>query len=82
MFATGLVIRIWVIPFSRRGVSFGRIDFPKTKSLQNNPSRRSFEMTAVDAVTPRKSALISFTLDCGSQQLNNFVIIKYEQVTA
>jgi hypothetical protein len=39
-------------------------------------------MTAVDAVTPRKSALISFTLDCGSQQLNNFVIIKYEQVTA
>jgi hypothetical protein len=31
---------------------------------------------------PRKSALISLTLNRGSQQLNNFVIIKYERVTA
>ncbi len=33
-------------------------------------------------MTPRKSPLISLALNCGSQQANNFIIIKYEQVTA
>jgi hypothetical protein len=33
-------------------------------------------------MTPRKSGLIFLALNRGSQQLNNFVIIKYEQVTA
>jgi hypothetical protein len=33
-------------------------------------------------MTPRKSALISLTLNRGSQQLNNLFIIKYEQVAA
>ena len=30
----------------------------------------------------RKRPLTSLTLNCGSQKLNNFVIIKYEQMTA
>jgi len=69
-------------------VSFGGIDLPKTKSLQKSASRTSFpvqnhiEVAEVDAVTPRKSALISLMLNRGSQQLSNFVIIKYERVTA
>jgi hypothetical protein len=33
-------------------------------------------------MTARKSGLIFLALNRGSQQLNNFVIIKYEQVTA
>jgi hypothetical protein len=33
-------------------------------------------------MTPRKSALISLTLNRGSQLMNNFIIIKDERVTA
>jgi len=33
-------------------------------------------------VTPRKSALISLSLNCGSQRLNDIVITKYERATA
>jgi hypothetical protein len=33
-------------------------------------------------VTLRKCDLISFSLDCGSQQLNDFTILKYERVFA
>jgi hypothetical protein len=45
-------------------------------SVQNH-----IEVAAVDAVTPRKSVLISLMLNRGSQQLNNF-IIKYERLAA
>jgi hypothetical protein len=31
---------------------------------------------------PRKGDLISLTFNCGPQQLDYFVLIKYEQVTA
>jgi hypothetical protein len=64
------------------------IDFPKTKRLHDSAGQRSFsiqnliEAGPFDAMTPRKRALISLTLNCGSQKLNNFVIIKYEQMTA
>jgi hypothetical protein len=67
--------------------SFGGIDFPKTKSLENSAGHASFsfqnliETGAFDATTPRKSDLISLTLNRRSQQLNNFIIIKYERVT-
>jgi hypothetical protein len=76
-------------PRRREASHLGGIDFPKTKRLQNNNARRmSFsvqnhiEVAAVDAVTPRKSVLISLTLNRGSQQLNNFIIIKYERLAA
>ena len=68
--------------------SFGGVNLPKTKRLHNGASHRSFSLqnridaSTFEAMTPRKSALISLTLNRGSQQLNNFVIIKYEQVTA
>jgi hypothetical protein len=39
-------------------------------------------IAAVDAVTPRKNALIFLTLNHGPQQPKNFAVIKYEQVTA
>ncbi|MGA7231965.1 MAG: hypothetical protein WBX95_13675, partial [Xanthobacteraceae bacterium] len=40
------------------------------------------EVGAFDAMAPRKSGLIFLPLNGGSQQLNNFVIIKYERLTA
>jgi hypothetical protein len=61
---------------------------PKPEGLNNNSSRAFFsvqnliETRAFDAMTPRKSGLISLALNRGSQQLNNFAVIKYEQVTA
>jgi hypothetical protein len=74
--------------YGEHWVSFWGIDLPKTKSLENSAGHTSFsvqnhiEAAAFDAMTPRKGALISFPLNRGPQQVNNFVVIKYEQVTA
>jgi hypothetical protein len=67
---------------------FRGIDFPKAESVQDSASHGPFsvqnliEASTFDAVAPRKGTLISLPLHRGSQQVNNFVIIKYEQVTA
>jgi hypothetical protein len=75
--------------FGRRSSgSFGGIDFPKSESLQNSASYRSFsvqsliEASAFEAMASGKGALISLALNRHFQKLNNFIIIKYEQVTA
>jgi hypothetical protein len=68
--------------------SFGGIDFPKSENLYNSAGHTSFsfqnliEASAFDAINPRKSGLTSLTFNCGFEQLNNFVVTKYERVTA
>jgi hypothetical protein len=52
--------------------SFWGIYFPKTESFQNSAAHGFFtlqnvtEMGAFEAMTPRKSTLISLSLNCGS----------------
>jgi hypothetical protein len=57
--------------------SFHNIATHWTFPVQNHVQVRAFE-----TVPLRKSDLITLSLNCGSQQLNDFTLVKYELVAA
>jgi hypothetical protein len=67
---------------------FGSVNFLKTESLHHIGTYGSLtrqdlvEMSASEAMTPRKGHLTPLAFNCSSQQLNNLIIIKYERVTS
>jgi hypothetical protein len=67
---------------------FGSVNFLKPKSLDyigayGSLTRQNLvQMSTFEAVTPRKGHLTPFAFNCGSEQLNNLIIIKYERVTS
>jgi hypothetical protein len=67
---------------------FGSVNFLKPESLHHIGTYGSLtrqdlvEMSAFEAMTPRKGHLTPLAFNCGSQQLNNLIIIKYERVTS
>ena len=60
----------------------------KAKRLDDALAHRSFavqnhvEVNTIKAVTPCKSDLIALAFNGGSQQLNDFIIIKYQRLDA
>jgi hypothetical protein len=44
--------------------------------------RNPIEDSAIDVMTPRKSALTPFPFNCGSQKANDFAFLKYKCATA
>jgi hypothetical protein len=65
-----------------------RVIWPCTKSLCNSVGYRSLavqnhiQVNAIDVVVLRKGHLTSFVFNCGFQQLNNVIIVKYKLETA
>ena len=67
---------------------FSDVHHAKTERLDDTLAHRSFavqnhvEVNTINAVTLCKSDLTALAFNCGSQQLNDFIIIKYQRLTA
>jgi hypothetical protein len=65
------------------GRSLGDIHFAKPKSFHDSGTYASsaiqsrIEIGAINAMALRKGGLTSRAFDCGSQQINNVIIVKY-----
>ena len=74
--------------FRLRLPQFGSVNFLKPESLHDAGTYRSLtrqslvHLRAFEAMTPRIGHLTPLAFNCGSQQLNNLIIIKYECVTS
>jgi len=69
-------------------VPVDRVNFVKLESLYNIATHGTFpvqnhvQVRAFETVSLRKSDLIALSLNCTSQQLNDFTLDKYELVAA
>ena len=67
---------------------FSDLHHAEAERLDDALAHRSFavqnhvEVNTINAVTLCKSDLIALAFYCGSQQLNDFIIIKYQRLTA
>jgi hypothetical protein len=63
-------------------LSLGDVDYAKSESVGDRVAHSPFsaqnhiQVTAIDTMVPRKGGLTSLALNCGSQQIENVIIIK------
>jgi len=64
--------------------SLGDVHYAKPESVCDRMAHRSFaaqnhvQVTAIEAMVLRKGGLTSLALNCGSQQIENVIIIKHQ----